>query len=154
MGDALIRRHPSLRQMPPRAAGVGSGRLSHDAPQEHRPQQKTLVSCTAESQAFRKLHIASRVQLARIVIEQAADALLLFLASGNCMPAEAGPGRAGSAVYPQRRHRPVATGAVRVGLSLLPRTAQVQSCRPIPREPDVSATRTPGIHAGPGAVRR
>ncbi len=38
-------------------------------------------------QAFRKLQIASRVELTRIVIEQAADASLRLLASGNCMSA-------------------------------------------------------------------
>ena len=63
-------------------------------------------------QAFRKLSIASRYELTRIVIEQAADG------------------------------------------SLVPGSALVRSCRPILRGPGVSAARTPGIHTGPGTLRR
>ena len=35
-----------------------------------------------------------------------------------------------------------------------PSAALVRSCHPTPRGPDVSATRTPGIHAGPGTLRK
>ncbi len=42
-------------------------------------------------QIFPKLNITSRVELTRIVIEQAANSSLLVPASSNCKPAEAGP---------------------------------------------------------------
>lgn len=84
-------------------------------------------------QIFRKLSIASRVELARIVIEQAADASLL---AARRRPRVSGGQERYVAIWGASGYR---SASVRP-----PRT----------RGPDASATRTPGIRTGPGTRRR
>ena len=116
-------------------------------------------------QAFRKLSIASRVELTRIVIEQAADGSLALIAYGR-LPTRAGvrgllpqllrhayghlidPGHE---LYRPRQHDCVRSPPGRLTSA---GNALVRSGRPIRRGPDASATQTPGIHAGPGTRRR
>ena len=111
-------------------------------------------------QAFRKLGIASRVELTRIVIEQAADGSLALIVYGR-LPTRAGvrgllpqllrhahghlidPGHE---LYRPRQHDCVRSPPGRGN-------ALVRSGRPIRCGPDASATQMPGIHAGPGTRR-
>ena len=116
-------------------------------------------------QAFRKLSIASRYELTRIVIEQAADGSLAPIAYGR-LPTRAGVrGLLPQLLRHARGHlidpghelyRPRQLDCVRSppGRLTSAGNALVRSGRPIRRGPDVSATRTPGIHAGPGTRRR
>jgi DNA-binding CsgD family transcriptional regulator/tetratricopeptide (TPR) repeat protein len=102
-------------------------------------------------QAFRKLSIASRVELARIVIEQAADGPAQLATLTMRTPrAAAIPGTQSMPHRPRRpgRARPPPERLTSAGNAL------VRSGRPILRGPGASATRTRGIHTGPGTLRR
>jgi DNA-binding NarL/FixJ family response regulator len=99
-------------------------------------------------QVFRKLSIASRIELARIVIEQAADGpAQLATLTMRAPPGRGDPQHSVQAQQEWPRSTPP-------GWLTTVGNAPVRSGRPILRGPDGSAARTPGIPAGPGTPHR